>query len=59
MLIAARDKSLVNKLKAQLSNEFDMKALGPARKILGMEINRDCQDGRLFSITEKVCYENA
>ena len=48
MLIAARDKSLVNKLKAQLSSEFDMKDLGPAKKILGMEINRDLQDGRLF-----------
>jgi len=40
MLIAARDKSLVNKLKTQLSSEFDMKDLGPAKIILGIEINK-------------------
>jgi len=54
MLIAARDKSLVNKLKAQLSSEFDMKDLGPAEKILGMEINRDRQAGKLF-LSQEVC----
>jgi len=52
MLIAARDKSLVNKLNAQLSSEFDMKDLGPAKKILGMKINRDRQAGKLF-LTQK------
>jgi len=48
MLVATRDKSLVNKLKAQLSSEFDMKDLGPAKKILGVEINRDRQVENLF-----------
>jgi len=53
MLIAARDKYLVNKLKAQLSSEFDMKDLGPAKKILGIEINRDRQAGKLFLSQKK------
>jgi len=48
MLIASRDKSLIKKLKTQLSNEFDMKELGAAKKILGMEICRDRQAGKLF-----------
>jgi hypothetical protein len=38
MLIASHDKSLIVELKAQLNHEFDMKDLGPANKILGMEI---------------------
>jgi len=36
------------KLKTQLSNEFEMKELGAAKKILGMEIRRDRQAGKLF-----------
>jgi len=35
MLIAARNKTYVQKLKAQLKKEFDMKDLGEAKKILG------------------------
>ncbi|KAG8483366.1 hypothetical protein CXB51_022321 [Gossypium anomalum] len=41
MLIAAKDKGDIRKVKAQLSEEFEMKDLGPAKKILGMEILRD------------------
>jgi len=48
MLIASRDKSLIKKLKTQLSNEFDMKELEAAKKILGMEIRRDRQAGKQF-----------
>ena len=36
MLIAAKNKSDIAKLKAQLSKEFEMKDLGAAKKILGM-----------------------
>nr|GMD40766.1 Retrovirus-related Pol polyprotein from transposon TNT 1-94 [Ipomoea batatas] len=43
MLIASPDMSLVEKLKSQLWNEFEMKDHGAAKKILGMEIHRDCQ----------------
>lgn len=48
MLIASHDKSLIDELKAQLSHEFDMKDLGSAKKILGMEIQRDRRAGTLF-----------
>ncbi|KAL1540760.1 Retrovirus-related Pol polyprotein from transposon TNT 1-94 [Salvia divinorum] len=36
MLIAAKSKSEIQKLKANLNAEFDMKDLGAAKKILGM-----------------------
>src|SRR3954465_3075021 len=48
MLIAARSKAKVQKVKAQLKREFDMKDLGEARKILGMEITRDRSAGALW-----------
>lgn len=41
MLIAANQMSKIQKLKDQLRAEFEMKDLGHARKILGMEILRD------------------
>ena len=47
MLITARNKTHVQKLIAQLKKKFDMKDLGEAKKILGMEINRDRGSGRL------------
>jgi hypothetical protein len=48
MLIAAKDKKEIEKLKAQLNNEFEMKDLGAAKKILGMEIIRDRHVGKLY-----------
>ena len=48
MLIASKSISEINKLKAQLSNEFEMKDLGVAKKILGMEIHRDRSVGKLY-----------
>ncbi|KAE9617992.1 putative RNA-directed DNA polymerase [Lupinus albus] len=53
MLIASRNKSLIRKLKTQLNNEFEMKELGAAKKILGMEIHRDRQAGKLFLSQQK------
>ena len=47
MLIAAKDKKEIAKLKAQLNNEFEMKDLGAAKKILGMEIIREIHVGKL------------
>ncbi|GKD32151.1 retrovirus-related pol polyprotein from transposon TNT 1-94 [Tanacetum coccineum] len=35
------NKDRINKSKAQLAREFKMKDLGPANKILGMQIHRD------------------
>lgn len=48
MLIAARSMDDINKLKSQLSKEFEMKDLGAAKKILGMEIHRDRKKGKLY-----------
>ncbi|KAJ4721544.1 Retrovirus-related Pol polyprotein from transposon TNT 1-94 [Melia azedarach] len=48
MLIAAENKSDVQKLKDLLSVEFEMKDLGVARKILGMEIYRERSKKKLF-----------
>ncbi|KAJ4705025.1 Retrovirus-related Pol polyprotein from transposon TNT 1-94 [Melia azedarach] len=48
MLIAAENKSDVQKLKDLLNVEFEMKDLGAARKILGMEIYRDRSKKKLF-----------
>src|SRR4051812_22406636 len=48
MLISAKSKKQINTLKAQLISEFDMKDLGAAKKILGMEISRDRDSGLLF-----------
>ena len=53
MLIASRDKSSIRKLKAQLNSEFEMKELGAAKKILGMEIHRNRQAGKLFLSQQK------
>ncbi|GJT14077.1 retrotransposon protein, putative, ty1-copia subclass [Tanacetum coccineum] len=41
MLIACKSKSEIEYTKGLLRKKFDMKELGPARKILGMEIVRD------------------
>lgn len=41
MLIASKQPRTVQRLKEQLSQEFEMKDLGPARRILGMDIYRD------------------
>ncbi|KAG8474280.1 hypothetical protein CXB51_033820 [Gossypium anomalum] len=48
MLIAVKDKGEIRKVKAQLSEEFEMKDLGPTKKILGMEILRDRKASKLY-----------
>jgi len=48
MLIAAKSQVEIDRLKAQLSKEFKMKDLGEAKKILGMEINRDRERRKLW-----------
>ncbi|CAA7042916.1 unnamed protein product [Microthlaspi erraticum] len=47
ILIASVDKTYVKELKELLSSEFEMKDLGEAKKILGMEITRDRVKGTL------------
>ena len=48
MLIASKNLHEIERLKALLSREFEMKNLGAAKKILGMEIHRDRGNGRLW-----------
>ncbi|KAL0426864.1 UNVERIFIED_CONTAM: Retrovirus-related Pol polyprotein from transposon TNT 1-94 [Sesamum latifolium] len=48
MLIAAKNMHDVLALKALLSQKFDMKDLGAATKILGMEIHRDRGSRKLW-----------
>jgi len=52
MLIASKHRSSIDKLKVQLSCEFEMKDLGEARRILGMKIERDRVKERV-SLTQK------
>ena len=52
MLIASKSKVEIEKLKTQLSSEFEMKDLGEAKKILGMEISRDRGKGKVC-LTQK------
>jgi len=46
-MIAARNKTYIQKLKARLKKKFDMKDFGEAKKISSMEITRDTGSGRL------------
>ena len=55
MLIANKDKGEIRKVKAQLNKEFEMKDLGAAKKILGMEIFRDREVGKLY-LSKKMVY---
>jgi hypothetical protein len=48
MLIVAKSRKEITTLKRLLSSEFEMKELGAAKKILGMEITRDRKVGLLF-----------
>ncbi|KAL1223418.1 Retrovirus-related Pol polyprotein from transposon TNT 1-94 [Cardamine amara subsp. amara] len=47
MLVAAKDMKEIIKLKTILSSEFEMKDLGAASRILGMDISRDRSKGVL------------
>jgi len=51
MLIACQDLTEINKVKEILQIEFEMKDLGAAKKILGMEITRD-REKKILSVTQ-------
>lgn len=48
MLIACKHKVEIEKLKNELNTIFEMKDLGPATRILGMQIRRDKHARTLF-----------
>ncbi|GKB47171.1 retrovirus-related pol polyprotein from transposon TNT 1-94, partial [Tanacetum coccineum] len=53
MLVAGSDMAEIKKIKRHLSQEFEMKDLGPAKQILGMSIIRDKTKGTLRLSQEK------
>eukprot|EP00253_Pinus_taeda_P033647 PITA_33647 len=48
MLLVGNDKEIIQDLKTHLSSEFDMKDIGVANYILGMEIKRDWTKRKLW-----------
>ncbi|KAH9684927.1 hypothetical protein KPL70_013734 [Citrus sinensis] len=52
ILIACHDKAEIDQLKRLLSSEFEMKDIGHAKKILGVEIIRNRKAGTMF-LTQK------
>nr|GEW43655.1 Gag-Pol polyprotein [Tanacetum cinerariifolium] len=56
-LVRGPNKDHINKLKAQLAKEFEMKDLGPANKILGTKCIEIELVGKL-AFTQKLCEEN-
>ena len=53
MLIVGQDRAQISKLKEELAESFEMKDLGPAKQILGMEITRDRKNRRLWLSQER------
>jgi len=52
MLITSKSKSAIDKIKKNLSSEFEMKDLDEAKKVLGMQIERDKKSDKVF-MTQK------
>ncbi|KAH9679174.1 CCHC-type domain-containing protein [Citrus sinensis] len=52
MLIASKNRDKIERLKKQLASEFEMKDLGDAQRILGMEIHRDKKNESVW-LTQK------
>uniref|UniRef100_A0A3Q7H8M3 CCHC-type domain-containing protein n=1 Tax=Solanum lycopersicum TaxID=4081 RepID=A0A3Q7H8M3_SOLLC len=65
MLIASKSQEEIEKRKNQLRKEFEMKDLGEAKKILGVEIKRDRHSKKLYlsqkeylkRLNENICQE--
>jgi uncharacterized protein (DUF2249 family) len=48
MLLIGNEKEIIQDLKTHFSSKFDMKDLGAANFILGMEIKRDHENKKLW-----------
>jgi len=57
MLIASKNKSFINKLKSQLSDEFEIKDLGASKDTLGTEIHGDRKAYKLY-LSQRKCLKN-
>jgi len=53
VLIVSRSRSVIDKLKKDLSFELEMKDLGGANKVLSMEIGRDRKGGKVCLIQKE------
>ena len=53
MLIIGQDEKIISMLKGELAKSFDMKDLGDARQILGMQVIRDKKSKQLWLSQEK------
>jgi Reverse transcriptase (RNA-dependent DNA polymerase) len=53
ILIAGQDAQMIDMLKKEMSKSFNMKDMGQARQILGMQIIRDRKTRRLWLSQEK------
>ena len=53
MLIASKSRSAIDKLK-DLSSEFEIKDLHEAKKVPGMEIERDRKEARFISYKKSI-----
>ena len=47
IFIVSKSRSVINKLKKDLSSKFEMKDLGEAKKVLGIEIEQDQRSGKV------------
>jgi len=52
MIITSKSRSIIDKLNKDLSSKFEMKDIGEAKKVLGMEIERDRRSDKV-SLTQK------
>lgn len=41
MLVACKNMQVIDHVKKEMNNIFEMKDLGPTKRMLGMEITRD------------------
>jgi hypothetical protein len=48
ILIVGKSESAIAETKAMLKSEFEMKDLGAAKRLLGMDIRRDRSKGKLW-----------
>lgn len=54
LLMACNDMSEITRIKERIGQEFDKKDLGPAERILGMQIQGDRQR-KLFYLSQEEC----
>ena len=52
MLLIGNNKDVIKEVKSQLSSKFDMKDIGAANFILGMEIRRD-HANKMISLNQR------